>query len=428
MKTIKLIFFLCFFSNAYSQCISSISAGDYFSIAIKSDNSLWTWGRPIGLSSNATIPPTKIGTTNNWQKISAGYNHVIGIKNDGTLWAWGQNDSGQVGDGTTVNRYNPVQIGTANTWLSIAAGDYHNMAIKTDGTLWSWGAIPDNTNANLLTPTQIGNSTDWVKIASSNNDSFALKSNGTLWFVGNGAPFQQVGTLNNWLDFSSGIDTKWGIRTNGTLWQINITGTTGPNLETIIWGYSQIGTDTNWLSVSAGTNYLILKKSNNTIWGKGTNTYGQLGTGNNINVNTLPVQIGISNDWNTTSAARFHTLLLNNSNNLYSMGYNGSGALGDGTLIDKNTPILFNCSTLSISEFYNDTVSIYPNPCKDFLNIEFKNENEINKVTISDISGKILLEENNANSKIDLTNFKTGVYVIKINSNEKVIYKKILKN
>lgn len=428
MKTIKLIFFICFFTNTYSQCISSISAGDYFTIAIKSDNSLWTWGRPIGQSSNTILPPTKIGTDNNWQKISAGYNHVIAIKNDGTLWAWGQNDSGQVGDGTTVNRYNPVQIGTANTWLSIAAGDYHNTAIKTDGTLWSWGAIPDNTNVNLLTPTQIGIANDWIKIASSNNDSFALKSNGTLWFVGNGAPFQQVGNLNNWLDFSSGINDKWGIRTNGTLWKLNITGTTGPNLETIIWGYSQIGTDTNWLSVSAGEDYLILKKSNNTIWGKGTNTYGQLGTGNNINVNTLPVQIGASNDWNKISTARFHTLLLNNSNNLYSMGYNGSGALGDGTLVNRNTPTLFNCAVLGVSEYNEEKISIYPNPFNDFINIELKNYIKIEYINISDITGKIIYTSNTIDTKIDLSNLKNGVYFLKIKSNENLIIKKIVKN
>lgn len=427
MKTIKLILFICIFTNTYSQCISSISAGDYFTIALKTDNSLWTWGRPIGQNSN-TIPPTNIGTDTNWQKISAGYNHVLAIKNNGTLWAWGQNDSGQVGDGTTITRYSPVQIGTANNWLSIASGDYHNIALKTDGTLWTWGAIPDNTNVNLLTPTQIGTANDWIKIASGEYDSFALKTNGTLWFLGNQNPFQQLGSLNNWLDFSSGGNSRWGIKTDGTFWQLNLTGTTGPNLDTQIWGYSQVGTDNNWLSVSAGTNYLILKKSNNTIWGKGENSYGQLGIGNNFNVNGLPVQIGTNSDWNHISAGRFHTLLLNDSNNLYSMGYNGSGALGDGSLINKNNPILFNCSTLSITDFKNETVSIYPNPCKDFFSIELKNELEIDNITISDISGKILFVENNVHSKIDVTSLKTGVYVLKITSNKKVIYKKMVKN
>ena len=414
MKTIKLIFFICIFTNTYSQCINSISAGDFFTIAIKADNSLWTWGRPIGGTNlSGALPPTQIGTSTNWQKISAGMNHVLAIKSDGTLWAWGQNSNSQVGDGTTVIRYTPIQIGTSNNWMSVSAGNYHSIALKTDGTLWAWGAA-DN-GPDLLTPTQIGTANDWSKIAAGEYNSYALKTNGTLWFLANGNnPLIQMGSINNWQDFSYG----WGIKTDGTLW----------TLDTLGESINQVGTDNNWISVSAGDNYLILKKSNNTIWGKGTNSYGQLGTGNNIDVNTLPIQIGINSDWNNISAGRFHTLLLNNSNNLYSMGYNGSGALGDGTLINKNTPILFNCSTLSITEFNNDTVSIYPNPCNDFLNIELKNELEINNITISDISGKILFVENNVDSRIDLTSLKTGVYLLKISSNEKVIYKKILKN
>ena len=419
MKTIKLIFFICIFTNTYSQCISSISAGDFFTIAIKTDNSLWTWGRPIGGNNlSGAIPPTQIGTSTNWQKISAGMNHVLAIKNDGTLWAWGQNSNAQVGDGTTIIRSAPIQIGTANNWMSVSAGSYHSIALKTDGTLWAWGAA-DN-GPDLLIPTQIGTANDWVKIETGDSNSLALKANGTLWYlIGNDVNnFNQVGNSNNWQDFSININSNWGIKTDGTLWRFN-TGLSNAVQE---------GTDNDWTSVSAGQQYVIFKKSNNTIWCKGANSYGQLGTGNNMDVNTLPIQIGTNSDWNKISAARFHTLLLNNSNNLYSMGYNGSGALGDGTYTDKNTPILFNCSTLSITDFNNDSVSIYPNPCSDFLNIELKNENETNNITILDISGKILLVENNVNSKIDLTNFKTGVYVVKINSNEKVIYKKIVKN
>ncbi|MBM6498002.1 T9SS type A sorting domain-containing protein [Flavobacterium macrobrachii] len=419
MKTIKLIFFICFFTNTYSQCISSISAGDFFTIAIKTDNSLWAWGRPIGGNNlSGAIPPTQIGTATNWQKVSAGMNHVLAIKNDGTLWAWGQNSNAQVGDGTTIIRSTPIQIGTANNWMSISAGSYHSIALKTDGTLWAWGAA-DN-GPDLLTPTQIGTANDWVKIETNDSNTLALKTNGTLWYlIGNDVNnFNQVGNSNNWQDFSINVNSNWGIKTDGTLWRFNT-------------GFSsavQEGTDNNWISVSAGQQYVIIKKSNNTIWCKGTNTYGQLGTGNNLDINTLPIQIGTNSDWNKISAARFHTLLLNNSNNLYSMGYNGSGALGDGTYTDKNTPILFNCSTLGITVFDSDSVSIYPNPCKDFLSVELKNESKIDNVTIIDISGKILLVENNVSSEIDLTNFKTGVYVIKINSNEKVIYKKIVKN
>ena len=32
------------------------------------------------------------------------------MKSDGTVWAWGNNSIGQLGDGTTTDRYTPVQV------------------------------------------------------------------------------------------------------------------------------------------------------------------------------------------------------------------------------------------------------------------------------------------------------------------------------
>lgn len=54
-------------------------------------------------------------------KISAGGYHSIALKSDGTLWAWGRNGYGQLGDGSTVDKHYPVQVGD-NNWASIAAG------------------------------------------------------------------------------------------------------------------------------------------------------------------------------------------------------------------------------------------------------------------------------------------------------------------
>jgi hypothetical protein len=40
-------------------------------------------------------------------KISAGYYHTVALKTDGTLWAWGRNSDGQLGDRTKVRRKTP---------------------------------------------------------------------------------------------------------------------------------------------------------------------------------------------------------------------------------------------------------------------------------------------------------------------------------
>lgn len=95
--------------------------------------------------------------------------HTFGIQNDGTLWAWGANSSGQLGDGTTIDKKGAVQIGTTANWVGISAGSLHSLGIKSDGTLWAWGnndhgQLGDGTYDDKNLPIQIGTATDWVSV------------------------------------------------------------------------------------------------------------------------------------------------------------------------------------------------------------------------------------------------------------------------
>jgi alpha-tubulin suppressor-like RCC1 family protein len=44
------------------------------------------------------------------------------------LWARGNNDMGQLGDGTDIDRTFPVHIGTATNWTLIACGEAYTIA------------------------------------------------------------------------------------------------------------------------------------------------------------------------------------------------------------------------------------------------------------------------------------------------------------
>jgi hypothetical protein len=84
---------------------------------------------------------------------------------------------------------------------------------------------------------------------------------------------------------------------------------------------------------------------------------------------------------------------------------------------------------MSIDELDNDQISeviIYPNPTSNMLNIKLKQQN-FEKVILYDIAGK-LLNEFKTNT-IDLSAFKSGMYLIKIftKSNE-IINSKVIKN
>ncbi len=68
---------------------------------------------------------------------SAGADFTVALKTDGTLWTWGGNDEGQLGTGTTEGSATPVQV--LDQVTAVVAGDYHVAALRTDGTLWTWG-------------------------------------------------------------------------------------------------------------------------------------------------------------------------------------------------------------------------------------------------------------------------------------------------
>jgi alpha-tubulin suppressor-like RCC1 family protein len=42
--------------------------------------------------------------------VALGDNHTCAIKMDGSLWCWGNNEYGQLGDGTNMNKNTPTYI------------------------------------------------------------------------------------------------------------------------------------------------------------------------------------------------------------------------------------------------------------------------------------------------------------------------------
>jgi alpha-tubulin suppressor-like RCC1 family protein len=110
-----------------------VSAKFYHSLAIKTDGTLWTWGcgnygqLANGLSTNRCSPATVTGGGTNWCNISIGGFYTNAIKTDGTLWTWGYNGQGQLGDGSTSYKSSPVTIaGGGTNWWRLAT----NGAIK----------------------------------------------------------------------------------------------------------------------------------------------------------------------------------------------------------------------------------------------------------------------------------------------------------
>jgi alpha-tubulin suppressor-like RCC1 family protein len=136
-----------------SSPIQTVSAGTNWKqvdtgadhvMAIKTDGTLWTWGCNAlwgQLGDNTRIdrssPVQTFSGGTNWTQVSGGFNHSTAIKTDGSLWVWGRNTYGQLGTNNTVNRSSPVQTITAGTsWLNVCAHmSSSNSAAIRDG-IW----------------------------------------------------------------------------------------------------------------------------------------------------------------------------------------------------------------------------------------------------------------------------------------------------
>jgi alpha-tubulin suppressor-like RCC1 family protein len=63
------------------------------------------------------------------------------------LFTWGENDDGQLGDGSTVDRNIPYQIPSLQDVVAIACGYDHVLALLSDSSLVAWGDNASDSSA-----------------------------------------------------------------------------------------------------------------------------------------------------------------------------------------------------------------------------------------------------------------------------------------
>jgi len=101
----------------------------------KTDGTLWSMGDSTfgqGGQNNQVqySSPVQIGSDTNWHlnNFVGGYNFSIAAKTDGTLWSWGYNAQGQLGQNDLAHRSSPIQI--PGEWSKLQSGGQSTMAQK----------------------------------------------------------------------------------------------------------------------------------------------------------------------------------------------------------------------------------------------------------------------------------------------------------
>jgi alpha-tubulin suppressor-like RCC1 family protein len=314
-----------------------VSGGSH-SLGIRANGTAWAWGAGgNGRLGDGTVvtkssPVSVIGGYTDWIQVSAGDFHSIGLRANGTAWAWGFGSFGQLGDDTAVDKSSPVSVvGGYTDWIQVSGGDSYNLGLRADGTAWAWGfgtsgQLGDGTAVNKSSPVSvIGGYTDWIQVAAGTTHSLGLRANGTAWAWGAGgsgkvgdgtvvtksSPVSVVGGFTDWIQVNGGSNHSLGLRANGTAWAwgVNASGQLGdgtiPNRSSPV---SVVGGFTDWIQVNGGSNHSLGLRANGTAWAWGNGADGRLGDGTILNRSSPVSVVGGFTDWIQVDGGTSHSL------------------------------------------------------------------------------------------------------------------------
>lgn len=277
--------------------IVAVAAGNQ-SVALRNDGIVFVWGGPQLLQT-----PTQVSGLNNVASISCG-NVTFAIRNDGTVWGWGRNPNGELGDGTQTDRTTPVQVVGLSNVVAVSSGGGHSVALKSDGSVWTWGnnsygqlGVGNFSSQPQLTPVQVSSIGAVIAVAAGSNYTLALKSDGTVW--------------------------AWGANHHGQL------GYTGANQVSP----TQISGLANITAIAAGYEFAMARRGDGTMFTWGDNASAQLGDG------TTDSQSGLQQMTQLTGAIEIHYTT------------NGSDPTQDDPLVGSGSVLVDHSLTLKARAF-----------------------------------------------------------------------------
>jgi alpha-tubulin suppressor-like RCC1 family protein len=270
--------------------VISVSAGTFHALALKDDGTVWAWGSncngQIGNGTEADVsahfdePVQVVGPDDEEYltdivAVKAERNFSLALKDDGTVWSWGANDKGQLGDGTRTERIRPVQAVGLENVESIYTNYNAVYAIDKDGYLWMWG----QNNGYLFDDWSFTDNDAPVQVPGLEGVRYITGSNPLI----GGQCFAAV--------TSEGTVWTWGSNSNGQLG--DDTWVDNSEVPVQVVGPEGVGYLENISSIAIGDSYILALRENKTVWAWGYGGAGRLGDGTDSSgymINT-PVQV-----------------------------------------------------------------------------------------------------------------------------------------
>ncbi|MDR0268132.1 stalk domain-containing protein [Paenibacillus sp.] len=185
-------------------------------------------GAPLsasGLAVSSGISTATSGTA--FTQVAAGTYYSVGLRADGSVWTWGRTLWGELGlpDTSAVSSMvAPVRLSNLSDIVSITtSGSGYQLAVKKDGTVWEWGQCYDNMK-KTQPPRQLAELTGVSQVSTQNIVNYALKTDGTVWAWSrnretgvSGKPVQVQG-LSKITSMNAAGDMVYTLDSAGSVW------------------------------------------------------------------------------------------------------------------------------------------------------------------------------------------------------------------
>ena len=254
--------------------ITQVAVGEGFSLALRSDGTVWAWGQNDhgqlgrGIITSEGVAPARVAVLNRVTKISAGRKFGLALRSDGIVFAWGAGQFGQLGNGATADSPVPVKIAGLAQVTGISAGSDAALATEASAisavtSVWAWGnndegQLGDGTTVSHSTPERVTGLPVFIAgISAGNQFAAVLGPGGSVW--------------------------GWG---SNVLGQLDM----APAGSAVTRPVNIIAAGSRITQISAGGAHMLALRSDGTVLGWGNNQFGELGNG----IQTLvsgPVQV-----------------------------------------------------------------------------------------------------------------------------------------
>ena len=316
----------------------SLAAGWGHTCVLAAEGGVKCWGDDssgqLGNNANAissNSPVAVFGLTRGVAAVTAKGGHACALLDDGSVQCWGDNTYGQLGDGTAVNRMTPVPVTGLDGVQAVAAGWNHTCAIIAGQKMmcWGWnyfGQLGDRSMTTQVKPVSVT-------------------------YLPGPAAAMGLGWRHSCAVIDPGLVMCWGANEYGQGWDGWLVEPGGPSATHTVTPDNEKSpapsntpalpqvSDFPYLPLDSGGNHncVLTPQGGVKCWGE--NHDGQLGIGNKWSQGIPGDVAGLAGEAAGIAVGGNHSCALMRDGAVMCWGANFSGEIGDGTHVDRITPV-----------------------------------------------------------------------------------------